>query len=112
MAFFTVVQLSRWPRISPFFHLAQFSPAALHPIPKAAPTPFWENFLPALTHLAGCPSFYNLLLFVLVFAGLVYGGARLPRLLLFSYGYQNGHPSLSGVTRACPVGRRMSNRPG
>ena len=47
---------------APFFHLAQFSPAALHPIPKATPTPFWENFLPALTHPAGWSSFYSRLL--------------------------------------------------
>jgi hypothetical protein len=78
MAFFTVVQLSRWPRISPFFHLAQCSPAALHPIPKAAPTPFWENFLRDQTHPAGCSLFYTLLLFVRVFVGLVYGGPDCP----------------------------------
>ena len=40
--------------------------------------PFWKNFLRDLTHPAGCPSFYTLLLFVRVFAGLVYGGPDCP----------------------------------
>jgi hypothetical protein len=78
MAFFTVVQLSRWPRISPFFHLAQFSPVALHPIPKAGPTPFWENFLRDLTHPAGCSSFYTVLLFVRAVVSFIYSGLLFP----------------------------------
>jgi len=44
----------------------------------AAPTPFWENFLRDQTHPADCPSFYTLLLFVRVFAGLAYGGPDCP----------------------------------
>jgi hypothetical protein len=48
-----------------------FPPAAVHPITEVAPTPFWENFLRALTHPADCSSFYTVLLFVRVFAALV-----------------------------------------
>jgi hypothetical protein len=67
-----------------------FPPAAVHPITEAAPTPFWENFLPALTHLAGCPSFYILLLLVRVFAGLVYGGPDCPACSFFPMATKTG----------------------
>ena len=68
--------------------------------PITAPPPFWENFLPAPTHPAARFSFYTLLLFVRVFAGLVYGGPDCPARSFFLYGYQSRHPSLSGVTHS------------
>ena len=58
-----------------------FPPTAVHPITEAAPPPFWENFLRDPTHSAGRSSFYILLLFVRVFAGLVYGGQIAPPVL-------------------------------
>jgi hypothetical protein len=67
-----------------------FPSAAVHLITEAAPTPFWENFLPALTHLAGCPSFYTLLLLVRVFAGLVYWGPDFPASYFFSMATKTG----------------------
>jgi hypothetical protein len=61
-----------------FLRSSNFPPAADHPITMAAPTPFWEIFSSALTHPAGWSSFYTLLLFVRLFASLVYGGQIAP----------------------------------
>jgi hypothetical protein len=87
-----------------------FPPAAVHPITEAAPLLFWKNFLPAPTHPAGCPSFYTLLLFVRVFAGLVYGGPVFPG-CYFKWCYSNGF-ILCGYFSPASVEWLHSRRPG
>jgi hypothetical protein len=80
-----------------------FQPAAVHPITVVASVSFWDNFFRAPTHPAGCSLFYTLLLFVRVFDAFVYGGPDCPARRFFAMATKYRHPSLSGVTRACPV---------
>ena len=89
-----------------FFPVVQLSPSMVHLITVAMPPPFCENFLRDPTHSGRLILIFTLLLFVRVFAGLVYAGLVFPAGDFFSMATKSRRPSLSGVTHAPHFGGR------